>query len=245
MKLAVKDVSVSFHDGEKKVIQNISFEVKKNEFICIIGPNGCGKTTTLNVIAGFIRQQKGEIFLDGAKITKPVKEIGMIQQQNTLFPWKTVQQNILFGPELNNIPSHKKRQIASHYLKLSNLADYRDNYPNELSGGMKQMASIAMVLANNPKVILMDEPFKELDALNKQKFIKKLAKIWQKNKKTVLFVTHDIEEAIILSDRIIVMSKTGKIKKIMENTLPRPREFEKMQAKIIQKKQEIMEYLGS
>ncbi len=227
-KLIVKNIEVIYgKNGTKlKAVENLNFNVKENEFLCIIGPSGCGKTTILNTMAGFIKPTKGEISLNGINIIKPSKEIGVVFQHNILFPWKTVKDNLIIGPKINGVSKSKIRKISHYYLDLIGLEKYANYYPNELSGGQQQRVSFARALANNPEIILMDEPFSHLDAQTRAKLHYQLLQILNKHKKTIIFVTHDIDEALILSDRILIMSKQpGKIKKEIKNNLPKPRTY--------------------
>ena len=227
-KLIVKNLEVVYEkNGIKlKAVKDINFGVRENEFLCIIGPSGCGKTTILNSIAGFIKPKKGEILLNGINITEPTRDIGIVFQHNVLFPWKNVEENIKLGPKINGILEYQIGKIFKYYLKLIGLSKYAAYYPNELSGGMQQRVGFARALANNPEIILMDEPFSHLDAQTRAKLHQKLLQILNKHKKTIVFVTHDIDEALILSDRILIMSKRpGKIKKEIKNSLPKPRTY--------------------
>jgi len=245
--LMVKDLKVVFgKNGEKTTAVNgLSFNIKENEFVCLFGVSGCGKTTTLNTIAGFIKPQKGTILLEGKEIFEPNKEIGIVFQHHALFPWKTVKENIEIGPKLNNVNKVEREKIVKTYLKAIGLESFENHYPNELSGGMQQRVGIARALANNPKIILMDEPFGSLDSITRTKMQEQLLDIWKKHKKTVIFVTHDVDEALILSDRILVMDKnSGKIKKEIKNNLPRPRSYKlSTNPKYLKQRKEILEML--
>lgn len=227
-KLIVKKLTVTYENERNgtAAIEELSFAVKENEFLCLVGPTGCGKTTVLNTIAGFLKPQKGQVLLEGTLIKKPTKEIGMVFQHHALFPWKTVRENLSIGPLLNNIGEEQRKKMLAHYLKLIGLTKYANYYPHELSGGMQQRVGVARALANNPKVVLMDEPFGSLDTFTRTKMQENLLDIWQKHKKTIIFVTHDIDEALILSDRILIMTETpGRIKSEIYNTLGRPRSY--------------------
>lgn len=228
-KLIVRDIEVVYEKNGKKLkaVEGINFNVKENEFLCIIGQSGCGKTTILNAIAGFIKPKKGEILLDGLKITEPTKEIGIVFQHNALFPWKTVEENIKVGPKINYIPEYQIKKISKYYLKLIGLAKYANYYPNELSGGQQQRVGFARSLANNPLIVLMDEPFASLDAITRIKMHELLLDIYENTKKTIIFVTHNIDEAILLADRIIVLTKRpARIKKQIMVNITRPRDYE-------------------
>ena len=246
-KLIVKNIEVVYETSETKLkaVKNLNFEVKENEFVCLLGPTGCGKTTVLNVIAGFINPTKGEVLLNGRNFTEPTRDIGVVFQHNVLFPWKTVEENIKLGPKINGLPKYKIEKITDYYLQLIGLSKYANYYPSELSGGMQQRVSFARTLVNNPEIILMDEPFSSLDAQTRARIHKQLLWILNKHKKTIVFVTHDIDEALILSDRILIMSKRpGKIKKEIKNNLPRPRTYELTTEKNFQEqKKKIIDFL--
>jgi NitT/TauT family transport system ATP-binding protein len=227
-KLVVEDLDVIYEkDGRATIaVKELSFKAKENEFLCLLGPTGCGKTTTLNAIAGFIKPAKGKIFLDKKEITAPTKETGIVFQHYALFPWKTARENISIGPKINGLPEHQIETIVNNYLQLIGLRDYANHYPNELSGGMQQRVGLARALANTPEILLMDEPFGSLDALTRIKMQEQLLRIWEEWRKTIIFVTHDTDEAILLGDRILIMTKApGKIKKEIKNDLPRPRSY--------------------
>ena len=246
-KLVVENLKIIYLENNKflMAIKNLSFAVKENEFLCLLGPTGCGKTTVLNAIAGFIKPAKGRILLDGKNIEEPTGKIGIVFQNYALFPWKTVQENISMGLKINGFSKEDIKRLAKRYLQLIGLTKYSGYYPKELSGGMQQRVAIARVLANNPELILMDEPFASLDAQTRIKLQEQLLKIWQLRKKTIIFVTHDIDEAILLSDRILVMTKMpGKIKKEIKNNLPRPRYYKQTtDKKYIKLKRDILRLL--
>lgn len=245
--LQIKNLEVTYQNNKKYLtaVKNISFNVKENEFLCLIGPSGCGKTTILNAIAGFIKPSKGEVLLNDIYITKPTKKIGVVFQNHALFPWKTVKENTELGPKINNIPQKEIDKITSHYLKLTGLTKFKDYYPHELSEGMRQRVAIARSLANNPEIILMDEPFSSLDAQLRAKMQEQLLRIWQLHKKSIVFVTHDIDEALLLGDRILVMTKSpGRIKKEMINRLPRKHSYKlTIEPKYVKLKKELIKLL--
>ena len=227
-KLIVKNLKVVYENDGRTLtaLKDFSIKVKENQFVCLLGPTGCGKTTALNAIAGFIKHIKGEILLNGKKITKPTKDMGVVFQHNVLFPWKTIKDNIALGPKLNDTSKREIEKITNYYLQLIGLKKYANYYPEELSGGMKQRVELARVLANNPEIILMDEPFGALDAQTRAKSQEQLVRIYNKHKKTIIFVTHDIDEALLLSDNVIIMTKRhGKIIKLIKNNLQRPRSY--------------------
>lgn len=226
-KLILRDLSVTFRrrrGGEVVAVDGLSLTVYDKEFVCIVGPSGCGKSTVLRVIAGLSRPQTGEVTLDGERVTAPGADRGMVFQSYTLFPWLTVQGNVEFGPRLSGRSSEECGQVAHRYIDLVGLAGFEHAYPKELSGGMQQRAAIARALANDPEILLMDEPFGALDAQTRSLMQELLLRVWEQTHKTVLFVTHDIEEAILLADRIYVMTaRPGRIKHEVRVPLPRPR----------------------
>lgn len=227
-RLSVKNVSRMFTKEEDEAgteaLHNVSFDVEDGEFICILGPSGCGKTTLLRITAGLETQSSGEIELNGIPITGPDPKRGMVFQQYSLFPWRTVMDNITFGLEMQGIKKVDARKQVEKYIELVGLEQFKNSYPHELSGGMQQRAAIARALANEPEILLMDEPFGALDAQTRNILQDELLKIWEQKHVTFLFVTHSVDEAVFLSDRIVVMtSRPGRIKEIVEVDLPRPR----------------------
>lgn len=210
--------------GEITTLKDISFGIEKNEFVCILGPSGCGKTTLLMILSGIIPQTSGSLVLDGKKISKTCYCRTLVFQEPALYPWKTVSQNVEFGLLLKKIPKAKRIQIVKEKIELTGLTGYEDYFPYQISVGMKQRTQIARTLAMNPDIILMDEPFAAMDELLKTKFDNELLQIWEREKKTILFVTHSIEEAILLADRVIVMkSNPGEVYLDKSIDLPRPR----------------------
>ncbi|MBT4277428.1 ATP-binding cassette domain-containing protein [Candidatus Falkowbacteria bacterium] len=226
-KLKINKVSKIFvDDSGKKIeaIKDISVDVADKEFVAIVGPSGCGKTTLLKTVAGLLEPTNGEIYLNNKIINQPQKEMGLVFQNPASFSWLTVLENVEFGLKLQNIPERKRREIAGHFIDLVGLSSFEKSYIKNLSGGMKQRVAIATVLANNPDILLMDEPFSALDAQTRALMQELILTIWEETKKTVLFVTHDIEEAIFLADRVYVMSaKPGEIKDVININLPRDR----------------------
>ena len=210
--------------GTVVAVDDISFTVKENEFTVIVGPSGCGKSSLLYLIAGLHEPTAGTIRLSGKPVHGPSPDRGMVFQSFTLFPWLNVRENIAFGLERKSIPAAQAKPIVDRYLRDVGLADFADAYPKQLSGGMKQRVALARAMANDPKILLMDEPFGSLDSQTRHVMQELLLNIWDQQKKTVLFVTHDIDEAILLGDRVIVMTaRPGKIKREIPITLPRPR----------------------
>jgi len=188
-----------------EALRDVQLEIERNEFLSILGPSGCGKSTLLRIVAGLEDATSGEISVDGAPVVGPGAERGMVFQGYTLFPWLTVRQNIEYGLKLKGISMLERRSISSHYLKLIKLESFANTLPKQLSGGMKQRVAIARALANRPKVLLMDEPFGALDAQTKIDMQEMLLEVWEKEKTTVIFITHDIDEAVYLSQRVVVM----------------------------------------
>lgn len=240
--LEVRSVSKVFDvDGKSmEVLREISMSVDEGEFVCFIGPSGCGKTTLLRIIAGLEFPSSGSVLLDGAPIRGPGPERGMVFQEYSLFPWRTVLDNVAFGPEIRGVPKEERYRLAREYLKMVGLERFESRYPHELSGGMKQRVAIARALVNNPKALLMDEPFGALDAQTRNVMQSELLRIWEQERKTIIFVTHSVDEAIYLGDRIIVFSaRPGRVKEIIGIDLPRPRkrtslEVNRIRDKILQ-----------
>lgn len=225
--LAIKGVGKRFSIGDQTVeaLRDISLTIRKGEFVCLIGASGCGKSTLLRIIAGFETVTSGTVEMYGTPITGPGPERGMVFQDYALFPWLTVRQNIGFGPRQHGLPTAKLDQIAARYMDMVGLTKFADYYPSQLSGGMKQRVAIARVLANDCEVLLMDEPFGALDALTREKLQQELLEIWERTKVTVIFVTHSVEEAVVLSDRVVVMTAgPGRIEHDGSIPLARPRE---------------------
>ncbi len=223
------------------VLEDISVDVKRNEFVVILGPGQSGKSTLLRIIAGLETPTTGEVTLDGKQVDGPGADRGLVFQSYMLFPWKTVMGNVELGPKLNGIAKKKRREIALHYIELVGLKGFENHYPHQLSGGMKQRVGIARAYANSPEVMLLDEPFGQLDAQTRYFMEKETARIWDTEKRTVIFVTNNIEEAIYLGDRIISLQGKlpGRMHATYEVNLPRPREHTEM--KFLQLRQEITE----
>lgn len=203
-------------------VHDVSLSVKQGEFVSIVGPSGCGKTTILNMIAGFMPVTGGEILVGGKKVTGPGPDRGVVFQNFALFPWKTVLDNVAFGPKMRGVARPEREKIAHEYLALAKLTEAAARYPNELSGGMQQRVGVVRALANEPDVLLMDEPFASVDAQTRMTLQEELTRIWQAKKPTVIFITHDVAEAVFLADRVVVLSK-GRVLKELDVHLPRPR----------------------
>ena len=221
-------LSKSFEKDKSKTtvaLEDVELTVKDGEFLCIIGPSGCGKTTLLRLVAGLDEPTSGNIALDGKRIMGPDSRKGMVFQEYSLFPWRTVIRNVSFGLEMQGKEKEESNEIARRYLKLVGLEQFETSYPHELSGGMRQRVAIARALANNPEILLMDEPFGSLDAQTRNALQIELLDIWKKEHLTILFVTHSVDEAVFLADKIAVMSRRpGKIKEVVEVELERPRD---------------------
>jgi NitT/TauT family transport system ATP-binding protein len=203
-------------------VHDVSLDVQQGDFVSVVGPSGCGKTTILNMVAGFIPHSGGEMLLNGKAISGPGPERGVVFQSFALFPWKTVLDNVGFGPKMRGVPKAERDKIAHEYLALAGLSHAANRYPNELSGGMQQRVGVVRALANNPEVLLMDEPFASVDAQTRMTLQEELTRIWQARKPTVIFVTHDVAEAVFLANRVVVLSK-GRVLDQVEVALPRPR----------------------
>lgn len=224
------------------VLENLNLKVQKGEFAVIVGPSGCGKSTALRMFAGLDSPTTGDVLADQETITRPAPNRVMIFQEHALYPWLTIGDNVGFGLELNNVPKNERRKRVLEILEKVNLSGFEDYYPHQLSGGMRQRASIARALVMDPDVLLMDEPYGALDAITRLQMQNELIKLWQGSGKTVLLITHDIDEAIYLADRIFVMSsRPGRIVKELEPDLPRPRN--RNGQRFVELRQEIMECL--
>jgi NitT/TauT family transport system ATP-binding protein len=226
--LEIQNLNQAFRrdDGSRLVVlDNLSLEVQDKEFVCILGSSGCGKTTLLRMIAGLDTAESGSIILDGEEMKGTSPKIGLVFQEYSLFPWRTVIDNIAFGLEMRGMAKEERYRVADRYLELVSLSQFRDSYPSELSGGMRQRVAVARALALDPVILLMDEPFGALDAQTRNMLQQELLGIWEKTKKTVVFITHSVDEAVYLSDRIVVLTpRPGRICRIFPVTLPRPRD---------------------
>ena len=243
MSIEIKNINKSF-DGRGKnlsVLEDINLTVDDGELVCLLGPSGCGKTTLLRLIAGLDQPTSGEIVANGEVVEKPSGDRAVIFQQYSLFPWLTVLQNVTFGLEISGGSKEENIQAAERYLKSVGLLDFKDSYPHELSGGMKQRVAIIRSLLNHSPILLMDEPFSALDMQNRHKLQEQLIGVWQRFENTIVFVTHDVDEAVYLADKIVLLDKKpGKIAEIISVDLERPRkrdslEFLKIQESIVDK----------
>jgi len=227
-KLEIRDVGKIYNTkaGETTALEKTTFTVAEGEFVTILGPSGCGKSTILRIVAGLEESNSGQVLLDGKEINGPGPDRGMVFQSYTLFPWLNVKDNITFGLKLKGVSQKERDDLARHYLQLIGLEGFEKHYPIQLSGGMKQRVAIARALANDPKILLMDEPFGALDAQTRTIMQEVLLKAWEETKKTILFITHDVDESIFLADSVYVMTaRPGRLKKKIPITLARPREY--------------------
>ena len=229
IKLKIDNVVKEYEgrNGKTVALNGVNLDIKENEFICVVGPSGCGKSTLLNIIAGLHEPTSGAAYLDGKKIEGTGVERGVVFQQYALFPWRTVLKNVMFPLEMKKTPKEEAEQIALKYIKAVGLEGFENSYPKELSGGMKQRVAIARAYAADPEVLLLDEPFGALDAQTRVQLQTELLETWQKEKKTCFFITHDVDEAIILAQRVIIMSaRPGRIKEVIDIDIPYPRNQE-------------------
>ncbi len=227
VQIQIRGVEKTFAVGPQKIValQNIELDVRRGEFVCLLGPSGCGKSTLLNAVAGFQPPTRGVVMVDGQAVTVPGPDRGMVFQEYALFPWMTVAENVAFGLQIKKLPRAEIAARVEALLVKLRLQDFRNRYPKDLSGGMRQRVAIARVLALDSPILLMDEPFGALDALTRRTLQDELLRIWEEVGKTVLFVTHSIEESIYLADRIIVMTyRPGTIKRDVAVDMPRPRD---------------------
>ncbi len=219
----------SYHDireGQRvAALEDISLEIRRGEFVTVIGPSGCGKTTLLNILAGFERPTAGELLIDGRPIDGPGADRGVVFQEYALFPWLTLRQNVEYGPRERGVAPEQAREIVDRTLKLVNLEGADHRYPHELSGGMRQRVALARVLVNDPKILLMDEPFAAVDAQTRAVLQREVARLWAETGKTILFITHSVEEAVLLGDRVIALSaRPGRVNADVAVPLDRPRD---------------------
>lgn len=246
-KLEVRGLSKSFmvQSGVMPVLDDINFQLFPREFVCLVGSSGCGKSTLLNIVAGLASPSAGSVLVDGHPVTEPGSDRGMVFQNYTLYPWLTVSQNIAFGLQLRKMPKAEQRDRIDYYLNVVGLTQFAKSYPKQLSGGMKQRVAIARALANEPAVLLMDEPFGALDAQTKEQMQQFLLELWEQTHVTVLMITHDVEEAIFLSQRVYVMSaRPGRIKLEIPVTLPEHRDLEmKLSAEFVDIKRQVLHAL--
>lgn len=243
--IALRNLCVSFRgnrNGEQiEVLRDVNADVAHGEFVCLVGPSGCGKSTLLNVVAGFLTATSGEVLVEGEAVTSPNRRRIFIFQENGVFPWLSVRENVAFG--LRGSDAGRRGTTIAHYIEMVGLNGFENAYPRELSGGMRQRVEIARALAANPDILYMDEPFGALDFITRMKMRTDLVRIWQNEKKTILFVTHDIEEAVQLADRVLVMTqRPATIQESVEINLPRPRDLDS--AGYLEKRDRIFRLLG-
>ena len=215
MQIEVKNLSITFEQDEKKMtaLKDVSLDIEKGEFVCLLGPSGCGKSTLLNAMAGFLKPTEGTIMIDGKKVQQPSLSYVTIFQNYGLLPWRTVERNVTLGLESKKVPKEEQKKIARKYIEMVGLKGNEKKRPRQLSGGMQQRVAIARALAVNPEILFMDEPFGALDAITRMKLQDDILNICQTAKKTIVFVTHDIEEAIYLADRVVILdANPGRIK---------------------------------
>lgn len=227
--LEVKDLNKVYTTakGETVALKNVNFKTHRREFVCVIGPSGCGKSTLIRILAGLEPHTSGDVLLDNKPVNGPGRDRGMVFQGYTLFPWRSVKQNVMFGLEMNGVNKSEAALEADLWLELVGLEKFANAYPHELSGGMKQRVAIARALVNQPRILLMDEPFGALDAQSRCKMQAHLLEIWRNIDITILFITHDLDEAIFLADRILVLkAHPGEVQELIEVPVPRPRSAE-------------------
>jgi NitT/TauT family transport system ATP-binding protein len=226
MKVHFSHIGMSFGSADHgmRVLDDINLSVSEGEFVCILGPSGCGKSTLLNIVGGFVKPAEGEVTIDGERVTGPDPRRIFVFQERGVFPWLTVEENIGFG--LFRQGEAERRARIAHYVQLVGLRGFERSYPRELSGGMKQRLEVARALAVDPDVLYLDEPFGALDSITRLQMRRELLRIWQAEKKTILFVTHDIEESVQLADRVVVLSaRPGRVRRIVDIDIPHPRDL--------------------
>jgi NitT/TauT family transport system ATP-binding protein len=246
-RLSISNLAKTYFDpysgSQVTAIQDISLTIEPGDFVSVVGPSGCGKTTLLNLIAGFLPASGGQIQVDGRSVSGPGPDRGVVFQSFALFPWRTVLDNVAFGPKMRGMPKARRHEIAREYLALAGLAHAADRYPNELSGGMQQRVGVVRALANEPDVLLMDEPFASVDAQTRMTLQEELTRIWEDRRPTVLFITHDVAEAVFLANRVVVLSK-GTVFGDVPVPLQRPRvwseliedgDFKALSAQVLQR----------
>src|SRR5437016_153743 len=244
-KIRVDGVSRHFpsgHGGQLAALENISLEVQPGEFLCIVGPSGCGKSTLLHLIAGLHQQSSGQVFVDGKSVSGPGTDRILIFQELGLFPWLTVGQNVEFGMKMKGLSTAEREEKTRYYLRLVHLSQFKDSYAHQLSGGMRQRVALARALATEPDVLLMDEPFAALDAQTRDLLHDELERIWAETGRTIVFVTHNVREAVRLGDRVVLFTfRPGRVKREFQVDLPRPRQLEEVD--VARAAREILEHL--
>jgi NitT/TauT family transport system ATP-binding protein len=244
--IEIRNVSLVYDTpaGQVQGVKDVNFDIGASEFVCIVGPSGCGKSTLLNIIAGFIAPAAGEIRIGGKKVEGHGMDRGVVFQDFAqLFPWRTALGNVSFGLEMKGVPKHERETIAREQMRLVKLEKFTGSYPHHLSGGMQQRVAIARALAYNPAVLLMDEPFAALDALTRDDMQRLLADVWRETRKTVIYVTHNVAEAVYLADRVIVMTPhPGTVRAQIKIDLPRPRD--PLSVEFLDMQKELLRHLG-
>ena len=229
--LSLKNLSKTYYDlyegSHHTALHDISLDIPAGEFVSVVGPSGCGKSTILNMVAGFIPHSGGEILVGGQPVKGPGPDRGVVFQSFALFPWKTVLDNVGFGPKMRGVPKAERDEIAREYLAMAGLSHAENRYPNELSGGMQQRVGVVRALANKPDILLMDEPFASVDAQTRMTLQDELSRIWEERRPTVLFITHDVPEAVFLANRVVVLSK-GHVLADVPVPIARPRVWDKL-----------------
>ena len=230
VQISCRGLSKTYYDIERReevvALRDLSLDIRAGEFVTVLGPSGCGKSTLLNILAGFERATSGEARLDGELIEKPGADRGVVFQEYALFPWLTVMGNIQVGLKEKKLPRTESERIARSYIAMAGLSGFEHKYPHELSGGMRQRVSLIRVLAIDPKILLMDEPFAAVDAQTRGVLQLELLKAWRATRKTILFITHNVDEAILLGERVVIMTaRPGQLKELIEVTLPYPRDL--------------------
>ena len=243
VKVEIREIVKKFQtrNGEVVALNGVDLSIQDKEFVCVVGPSGCGKSTLLNMIGGLDTPTSGEILVDGKEVDGPSPKRGIVFQQYALFPWLTVEKNVQFGLKLQGMPRERMEQVTEKYLRAVGLENFAHSYPKELSGGMKQRVAIARAYAVNPEVLLMDEPFGALDAQTRVQLQTELLETWEHEQKTCFFITHDVEEAIILAQRVVIMSaRPGRVKDIVDIDIPYPRDqATKMSPRFLELKNDI------
>lgn len=228
VKIDIQDVNKYFYNDKKEAklaLDTVNFQIKEKELICLLGPSGCGKSTLLNIMAGFFPSSQGKVTINGLEVKGPNPKYLTIFQHYGLFPWRTVKDNVTYGLEIQGVSKAEQNKTAEELLELVGLSDWAKSFPKELSGGMQQRVALARALAVSPEVLFMDEPFGALDTFTRQEMQEQLVRIWKQKGKTIIFVTHDLDEALYLADRIVIMTANpGRISKVIEVELPRPRD---------------------
>jgi NitT/TauT family transport system ATP-binding protein len=225
-KIQIKNLRKIYDTPERKVhaLENVNLDIEDGEFLCLVGLSGCGKTTLLNILAGFVEITSGQVLMEGKPLTEDYDK-GVVFQEYALFPWRTASKNVEYGLEVRGVPADRRKQTARELLRLVRLEEFADFYPHNLSGGMRQRVAVARALAFDPQVLLMDEPFGALDAQTREELQELTVDVWQKTRKTVVYVTHNLSEAVYLGTRVVVfLPRPGRIRDILTVTLPRPRE---------------------